>query len=141
MCTTGDDCSVDTEDAHWSTISYSSSPPPSTLARVSHSAVLWEGAMLVYGGYRFPEEGGYFEDNLEVEGSGMGMGVEPVEDDVISYQFDSGVWSVLDTTAAVTVREEVVVGSGEGNGSFTETPQLPAPRYGHTAVVYDVRIF
>lgn len=107
------------------------------LARAGHSAVMWEGAMLVYGGYRFPQEGGYFEDREALEESGQGMEVEPVENDVILYWFDSGVWGVLDTTAAVTLREEDM-SSGESNSSFVETPLLPAPRYGHSAVIYSV---
>ncbi len=93
--------------------------------------------MIVYGGYRFPEEGGYFEEAQE---SGRDRGVERVEDDLLRYWFDTGVWEVLNTTAAVTVEERggEEEGSGEGNDTLAETPQLPAARYGHSAVIYDV---
>ena len=94
--------------------------------------------MLVYGGYRFPEEGGYFEDREIIEESGRGVGVE---NDVILYPFESGVWEVLDTTAASMTSREEDMRSGEANGSFVEIPLLPAPRYGHSAVIYSVCLF
>lgn len=137
----GLDCSVDVTEAHWSTVSYNSTPPPSTLARASHSAVLWEGSMIVYGGYRFPEGGGYYdEDDAESEGSGLGPEVEPVEDDVIRFSFDSGEWDVVNTTAAEFVEREEMEpeGSGQDNLTVLQLPRLPAARYGHSAVVYRV---
>ena len=139
-CFVGADCSVDMAAAHWSTLTYASSPPPSTLARASHSAVLWEGSVIVYGGYRFLEEGGgYYDDGEESMESGWGM-VEPVDEDVLQYGLDSGVWEVVTTTAAVVTKEsEPEGGSGQENKTSVSTPRLPAPRYGHSAVIYDVR--
>ena len=118
---------------HWSVVNYNSSLPSPTLARAGHTSVLWEDSMLVYGGYRFPEEEYLFgveEGGIE----GWGSGAEP-QDDLLRYSFESGVWEVVETSAAQELEVESVV---DGNVTVMRVPRLPAPRYGHTAVVYDV---
>lgn len=109
---------------------------------------MWDNTMIVYGGYRFPYAGSVYSDTGP---GGRGSGVEPgvtVSDDVLRYRFDSNAWDVLNTSAAAYAEEEVMEpegGSGTGvggNKTVVRVPLLPAPRYGHSAVVYNVsRIF
>lgn len=135
VCVSGEDCSTDVLSAHWSAVSYNSSLPSLTLARAGHTSLLWEESMLVYGGYRFPEEE---RDLFGAEGDGTtegwGSGAEP-QDELLRYSLESGVWEVLETSAAEELEVEAVV---DGNVTVLRVPHLPAPRYGHSAVIYDV---
>lgn len=133
----GDDCSVEESASHWSVVNYTSSLPLSSLARTGHSAVVWEDSMIVYGGYRFPEEGYSYGDTTGDTSSG-GWGSGAGSDDVLRYGFDSGMWEVLYTSGAVYSQGQVGVVGVEGSAEGNEVLRKPASRYGHSAVVYNV---
>lgn len=94
--------------------------------------------MLVYGGYSFPREPYLFgEGDLEEGRDSADGGAEPARQEVLRYWFESESWEVLNTSAAVYQEQE----EGRGNDTMvTRVPRLPAPRYGHTAVLYEVKI-
>lgn len=135
----GDNCSVDKSLAHWLPLNASLS----TLARASHSAVLWQGYMLVYGGYHFPPQGyAYFDTEGNVGG------VEP-EESLLRYTLESDSWEVVSTSAtsySLEIAGDPGSSSGSGSGGsdngagmgLVRVPRLPSPRYGHSAVIYDV---
>lgn len=120
--------------AHWSEVAYSSSLPPSTtLARASHSAVVWQDSIVVFGGYQFNIE----ED--EDSYSGSGNGVEPVATgDVLRHRIELQSWEVLNTSATAFI--EVPEEGNETNATYL-VPRLPAARYGHSAVLFNVSGF
>ena len=91
-----------------------------TLARASHSAVLWRDSVIIYGGYQFPQDGYSSFRPSEVD-THQKVGVQ-----VLHFLSESGSWDVLVTSSSIS-----------SNGSF---PLVPTPRYGHTAVVYNVRL-
>ena len=88
--------------------------------------------MLVYGGYRFPDQEYLYDTGDLTEGRGNGT------DELLRYRFDSGEWEVLETSAAMYLEEEVLGGDGNMT-TVVRVPRLPAPRYGHSAVLFDVR--
>ena len=128
--------------AHWSVVDYHTSLPSVTLSRASHSAVVWEDSMIVYGGYEFPSQG-YSHSFVRKTNKSDPLPLGNVEGDVIRYLFGSRVWEVVNTSAA-EYRELVVEDEGSGSGRngndtvVTLIPYLPAPRYGHSAVVVNV---
>ena len=140
----GDNCSVDESLAHWSALEASLNMSRSMLARASHSAVLWQGSMLVYGGYRFPPNGYTYFDAEGIDGE-----MEP-EGDLLRYSLESDSWEVVSTSATTYSLEDpgsnsgsgsgsgLGSGSGSGSGASVRVPRLPSPRYGHSAVVYGV---
>ena len=153
----GEDCSVEEALAHWTEVPYDSSSliSLSIIGRASSAEVMWGDSILVYGGYRFPEDGLlYYQDDGSGRGaeSGSGSGAESgsgsgagsraefsgmtesssgmesgdVYDDLLRYTFSSGVWEVLNTSAATEP------------GRSDE--KIPSSRYGHSAVVYNVSV-
>lgn len=115
------DCSVDLVLPFWSRVTYSwlsENLTLATLARASHSAVLWGGDILIYGGYQFPHNGysSFRHDVFYSSGD--------TSDELLQYHVDSGSWELLITSSNVSSNES--------------TPLIPSPRYGHTAVVYNV---
>ncbi len=122
----GEDCSADIELPFWSRIAYSQLPENLTLAslaRASHSAVLWRDSIIVYGGYQFPPDGYSYYRPFE-----LNTYQEVSNDDaqVLSFVAESGSWDVMMTSSSVLRNESILL--------------IPTPRYGHTAVVYNVRI-
>jgi len=127
---TGTDCSISVESPHWEVVDYSVSPGDtrlSLLARASHSAVLWEEYMVVYGGYRFPQGDKRVDAGSGMSGSGdsvregsggNGDTVEEVE--VLRYHFTTRTWEVLE------VQNDAM---------------QPDPRYEHSAVVYNDTLY
>ena len=136
FCFVGEDCGVEVASAHWSVVNYTSTPPPN-LARASHSAILWKDSMLMYGGYRFPNQSGYYES----EEPEPGPLPNHLVGEVWRFYFGSRSWEMVNTSAADyrnLQEEENGSGSGGGNGSVTMIPHLPASRYGHSAVLFNV---
>lgn len=117
---------MDVELPFWSRVAYSQLPENLTLAqiaRASHSAVSWGDGIIVYGGYQFPRDGYSYFRPLELDG------YRKVSDDdaqVLYFVAESGSWDVMLTTSSISSNESI--------------PLIPSPRYGHTAVVYNVRI-
>lgn len=92
-----------------------------SLARASHSAVLWRDSIIIYGGYQFPRDGYSYFRPLEVDAH------QEVDDaQVLYFVAKSGSWDVMRTSGSIFSNESI--------------PLIPTPRYGHTAVVYNVRI-
>ena len=93
-----------------------------SLARASHSAVLWRDSIIIYGGYQFPHDGYSYFRPLEVDAH------QDVDDDAQVFNFvaEFGSWDVMMTSSSISSNESI--------------PVIPTPRYGHTAVVYNVRI-
>ena len=93
------------------------------LARASHSAVLWGDYVIVYGGYRFPSAAA---SNGDRTGSGSGGGEEEEEGEeeggtgpqLLRYHLLTSVWEELEVNMSAP---------------------HPSPRYGHSAVIYNVR--
>lgn len=88
------------------------------LARASHSSLVWGDYVIVYGGYRFPTA----VDGPVGSGSGSGdtgeRGEEVTGPQLLRYHISSGVWTELEVN---------------------QSSPHPAPRYGHSAVLYNVR--
>lgn len=113
----------------WSRVTYSQLPESvtlATLARASHSSVMWKDNVLIYGGYQFPHDGYSFFRPLEHQEFGT------IADDhtnstnvqLLQYNVESTSWELFMTSSIVS-----------GNDS---APLLPSPRYGHSAIVYNV---
>ena len=124
------DCSVDLRKPFWSRVTYSKLPENitiTTLARASHSSVLVKrDFMLIYGGYQFSEDGYSALRPLEHESYGI-IDVDSVSNktvQVLKYHIESGVW-------------ESVITSGNISSNFSAA-LIPSPRYGHTALIYNV---
>ncbi len=100
-------------------------------------SVIWNNQLYLYGGYQFPSNGGYYSNRSDDNGGGGGGGGS-----VLKYSFGSHSVEVLNTSSLV--HEEIVVrGQGSGSGDndvITTVPRLPALRYSHTAVLYNVRL-
>ena len=117
---------MDVQLPFWSRVTYSLLPESLTLAslaRASHSAVLWRDSIIVYGGYRFPRDGYSYFRPFELDS------YQKVDDDdaqVLYFFAESGSWDVMMTSSNKSSNESLLL--------------IPTPRYGHTAVVYNVRI-
>lgn len=75
--------------------------------------------MVLYGGYRFPLGDSPSPGGGGESGSGSGVGEREGERQLLRYHFASEQWEVV---------------------TETSNQLQPEPRYGHTAVVYDVSI-
>lgn len=113
----------------WSRVTYSRLPVNitlSTLARASHSAVLWRDDVLIFSGYQLAPEGYSLFSPLKHEKfRGDASGIYAAN--VFQYHIESGSWKLLMTSSNMS-----------GNDSV---PLLPTQRYGHSAVVYNVSIY
>ncbi len=164
VCVLGMDCSVDRSKAHWSAVPFSASSmsPMEQLPRAGHSAVSVDSYMLVYGGYRFA--GGYYStDVVTPDDIRRGVTSSWTDDDLLRYDFRTNQWEALNTSAVSFIEEgeweeeevelpRVQLADAAGdqlnvtlNGNSTEGVAtryaFPSPRYGHTAVVYNVRLW
>ena len=119
----------------WSRVEYSQLPENltlATLARASHSAVLWRGSVIIYSGYQFPEDGyssfrPFEQDTVETFDINDDDDTDTTDVQVLHYLIGSESWDLLMTSG------------GKSNMSSNESiPLVPSPRYGHTAVVYNV---
>lgn len=110
---------MDVQLPFWSRVAYSQPLENLTLtslARASHSAVLWRDNVVIYGGYQFPLDGYSYFFPSETN-------TAPEYVQVLQFLAEFRSWSVFRTYSS---NESVVL--------------IPTPRYGHTAVVYNVRI-
>ncbi len=133
--TTGADCSIDISTTHWERVTTAPLPDTftlSTLARGSHSAVVWGGYMLVYGGYRFPTQDYYYRPPAANET----MTNVTREVSILRYRFVTKAWEEVKTYPSMNGDAPSV---NSTNGSMIDDkPGVPQPRYGHSAVVYNV---
>ena len=131
----GLDCSISISSAHWARVETAPLPDSlslSTIARASHSAVVWGDYMLVYGGYQFPIEEYYYRTQTNQTVS------NDVESEVtiLRYRFSTRSWDEVATYPSVSGDAP---GDSSTNGSMSEDLHtMPQQRYGHTAVVYSV---
>ena len=77
--------------------------------------------MIVYGGYQFPLDGYSYFRPLELNTSQI---ISDDDTQVLSFVAESGSWDVVMTSGSMSRNESI--------------PLVPTPRYGHTAVVYNV---
>ncbi len=131
----GTDCSINILSARWEQVITAPLPNTltlSTLARGSHSAAVWRDYMLVYGGYRFPASNSYYRLPLNET---VTETVEVVS--ILRYHFATKSWDEVETYPSMNGEAP---GNNSTNDSMSEDlPGVPGPRYGHTAVVYNVR--
>ena len=147
----GMDCSVDVTRAHWSQVPFlsSSSISMDLLPRAGHSAVVMNSYMLVYSGYRF--SGGRSNPYTSVrEEVNIDAASFNAEGELLRYDMMSDKWEVLNTSSSLSderaghprVDNGMEGGSGVWNvtdeNSTESRPGFPGPRYGHSAVIYDV---
>lgn len=140
---TGTDCSVQLAAAHWSEVTSSlpSSLTAGIVSRASHSVVVLGFYMLVYSGYRFSDDAYSYRNTNKTSNGADNPSL--AEGEVLRYDLRSGAWESLRTTSAMSM-DLVVMGAGlegeETNDTMTP-PLLPRPRYGHSAVVYNVSVY
>jgi len=154
---------VDTSRPHWSQVPFSSSSAisPDLLPRAGHSAVVLNSThLVVYSGYRFTAgRSNPFTTNIS-EGEGrQGVVSSWADGELLSYDLRSNQWVELNTTALPPMLEEeegkeVTNGQTSSTEAYSESgmwnvtsdnstsdedrPVFPSPRYGHTAVLYNV---
>ena len=160
---TGMDCSVDVSKPHWSQVPFSSSTVSlDTLPRAGHSAVVLNSThLLIYSGYRFTtgRSNPFTSDSAE-EGR-QGVVSSWTDGELLSFDLSSNQWEELNTSSLLPMLEEegeegedlprmqtsstdvyndsVMWNVTSDNSTADEDqPVFPSPRYGHTAVIYNV---
>ncbi len=132
----GADCSIDTSTTHWERVTTAPLPDTltlSTLARGSHSAVVWGGYMLVYGGYRFPTQDYYYRAPANET-----MANDTQEVSILQYHFANKSWEEVKTYPSISMDGDAPSNNSTNGSMSDDQPGVPQPRYGHTAVVYNV---
>ena len=81
--------------------------------------------MLIYSGYRFPQDGYSFFHPVEQDNYDMiDDARDDTRDEVLQYHFQSDSWNILQTSSDLPSNESTFL--------------IPAPRYGHSAVLFNV---
>lgn len=152
----GIDCSVDLSRAHWSAVPFLSSISLDLLSRAGHSAVVLDSFMLVYSGYRF--SGGRSNPyTVMMEDRDLDAASLVAEGELLRYDLRLDRWEVLNSSSSLVLSDaeeeqrgvqsaDSNVGGGSGafhtgDNSTDNQPALPHPRYGHSAVIYNVSGF